>query len=132
MQELITAHAKELAEVQAYHNGVTYGHLDQIKALKAELAEARRARAAAEKVAAETAAENKRLVEPLAQVMAAAWRFTHLCSSWQEFGYPSGAGKHLCRMLDSIVKGMRDAMGCRGGHEHSNEDACRVVYCGHG
>ena len=71
MQDLITTHAKELAEMKAYYNDVTNSNLDQIRALKEELAEARRARAAAEKVAAETAAENKRLVEPLVQVTVA-------------------------------------------------------------
>ena len=68
LQGLLTAHAKELAEMKAYYSDISNANLDAIKALKEEAAEARRQRAAAEKAAADTSAENRRLVEPLAQV----------------------------------------------------------------
>jgi hypothetical protein len=54
--------------MKAYYTDVSNANLDAIRALKEEAAEARRQRAAAEKVAADTGAENRRLVEPLAQV----------------------------------------------------------------
>lgn len=61
-------HEKAFADMRAYYNGVTVGNLDLIRTLRDEAAELRRRDAASAKLAAEIAAENKRLVEPLAQV----------------------------------------------------------------
>ena len=66
MQQHVTA----FADMRAYYNGVTTTNLDTIKSLREEAAELKRRDAASAKLAAEIAAENKRLVEPLAQVRA--------------------------------------------------------------
>ena len=67
-QELLSTHERELADIKAYYNAAVADNLAQMKALKEEAAEARRARAAADRAAADVSAQNRQLVEPLAQV----------------------------------------------------------------
>jgi hypothetical protein len=67
-QELMQQHKKAFSDMRAYYNGVTVSNLDLIRTLRVEAVELRRRDAASAKLAGEVAAENKRLVEPLAQV----------------------------------------------------------------
>lgn len=76
-QDLTKRHDAAFAEIKAYFNDVTTNNLDLVKALKEDAAELRRREAAADKLLAEVAAENKALVEPLEQVR---WSATRCCS----------------------------------------------------
>lgn len=66
MQQHVTA----FADMRTYYNDVTASNLGLIKALRDDAAEGKRRDAATAKLVAEVAAENRRLVEPLAQVSA--------------------------------------------------------------
>ncbi len=69
-QDLMQQHNKALADMGAYYNGVTTSNLDLIKSLKDEAVELRSRDVAAAKLVSQVTAENKRLMEPLAQVHA--------------------------------------------------------------
>ena len=70
LQDLMQQHSKALADMGAYYNGITTSNLDLIKSLKDEAVELRSRDVAAAKLLSQVTAENKRLVEPLAQVHA--------------------------------------------------------------
>ena len=67
VQDLTKRHEAAFAEIKAYYNDVTANNLDLVKALKEDAAELRKREAAADKLLAEVAAENRALSEPLAQ-----------------------------------------------------------------
>ncbi|KAK9826877.1 hypothetical protein WJX81_002647 [Elliptochloris bilobata] len=67
IQDLTKRHEAAFAEIKAYYNDVTANNLDLVKALKEDAAELRKREAAADKLLAEVAAENRALTEPLAQ-----------------------------------------------------------------
>ncbi|BDA46585.1 Dynein regulatory complex subunit 4 [Coccomyxa sp. Obi] len=67
VQDLMQQHTKAFADMRAYYNGITSSNLDLIKSLKDEAVELRRRDVAAAKLVSQVTAENKRLVEPLAQ-----------------------------------------------------------------
>ena len=66
-QDLTKRHEVAFAEIKAYYNDVTANNLDLVKALKEDATELRKREAAADKLLAEIAAENRALSEPLAQ-----------------------------------------------------------------
>lgn len=68
LQNLMQQHTTAFADMRAYYNGVTSSNLDLIKSLKDKAVELRRRDVAAAKLVSQITAENKRLVEPLAQV----------------------------------------------------------------
>lgn len=61
-------HEKAFADMRAYYNSITHSNLDIIRRLKEEAGELKHREAATNKLMANVAAENERLVEPLAQV----------------------------------------------------------------
>ena len=67
VQDLTKRHELAFAEIKAYYNDVTANNLDLVKALKEDALELRKREAAADKLLAEIAAENRALSEPLAQ-----------------------------------------------------------------
>lgn len=80
-QDLTKRHEVAFAEIKAYYNDVTANNLDLVKALKEDALELRKREAAADKLLAEIAAENRALSEPLAQARFCNHRYHYSCQA---------------------------------------------------
>lgn len=96
-QDLTKRHEVAFAEIKAYYNDVTANNLDLVKALKEDAAELRKREAAADKLLAEVAAENRALSEPLAQacccIFIGAYRFVATARPRRPWVQAQTAGK---------------------------------------